>query len=269
VTSEGVHVGPDDAGANLASYPDLAGKIAVVTSGSGGLGSAACRALGLNGVKVAVNGRDRAAIESVVGELHGAGAEAMAAAADCTDAAALGRMRDHVYQQFGPVDVLVAFAGGGRPPQSVTEISEADWRADVDRNLTSTFLTIKAFLPAMVSRGGGSIITMSSAAARQLGGAPIAYAVAKAGVIALSQQVAHEVGRRGVRVNSLAPSTVMTKRMEQVIPVDRQHEMAAMHTLGRLGVPGDVAQATLFLASDASSWITGVSLDITGGQLVT
>jgi NADP-dependent 3-hydroxy acid dehydrogenase YdfG len=87
VTSEGVHVGPDDAGANLASYPDVAGKIAVVTSGSGGLGSAACRALGLNGVKVAVNGRDRAAIESVVGELHGAGAEAMAAAADCTDAA--------------------------------------------------------------------------------------------------------------------------------------------------------------------------------------
>jgi NAD(P)-dependent dehydrogenase (short-subunit alcohol dehydrogenase family) len=121
----------------------------------------------------------------------------------------------------------------------------------------------------MVSRGGGSIITMSSAAARQLGGAPIAYAVAKAGVIALSQQVAHEVGRRGVRVNCLAPSTVMTKRMGQVIPVDRQHEMAAMHTLGRLGVPGDVAQATLFLASDASSWITGVSLDITGGQLVT
>ena len=269
MTSEGIHLGPDDAGANLAAYPDLAGKVAVVTGGSGGLGSAACRALGLNGVKVAVNGRDRAAIESVVGELHGAGAEAIATAADCTGAAALGRVRDHVYQQFGPVDVLVAFAGGGRPPQPVTEISEADWRADVDRNLTSTFLTIKAFLPAMVSRGGGSIITMASAAARQLGGAPIAYAVAKAGVIALSQQIAHEVGRRGVRVNCLAPSTVMTKRMEQVIPVDRQHEMAAMHTLGRLGVPQDVAQATLFLASDASSWITGVTVDMTGGQLVT
>jgi NAD(P)-dependent dehydrogenase (short-subunit alcohol dehydrogenase family) len=121
----------------------------------------------------------------------------------------------------------------------------------------------------MVSRRGGSIITMASAAARQPGGAPIAYAVAKAGVIAPSQQVAQEVGRSGVRVNCLAPSTVMTKRIEQVIRVDRQHEMAAMHTLGRLGVSDDVAQATLFLTSDASSWITGVTLDITGGQLVT
>jgi 3-oxoacyl-[acyl-carrier protein] reductase len=103
-------------------YPDLAGKVAVVTGGSRGLGAAACRALAANGVKVAVNGRDTSAIDAVVREITDAGGEAMPAPADCTDATALTRMRTDVERQLGPVYALLAFAGGGRQPQPVAEV---------------------------------------------------------------------------------------------------------------------------------------------------
>ena len=241
-------------------YPDLAGKVAVVTGGSRGLGAAACRALAANGVKVAVNGRDRPAIETIVREITDAGGQAVAAAADCTDSSALERMRDRVEEQLGPVHVLAAFAGGGRPPQPVSEIGENEWRADIEGNLTATFLTVKTFLPAMTARRGGSIITMASVAARLPGGAPIAYAAAKA---------AKEVGPSHVRVNCLAPSTVLNERMRQAMPEEQQRQLAAMYPLGRLGAPDDVAHASLFFASEASSWITGVTLDIAGGQVMT
>jgi 3-oxoacyl-[acyl-carrier protein] reductase len=253
----------------MATYPDLAGKVAVVTGGSRGLGAATCRALAADHAKVAVNGRDRAAIDAVVAELRADGADAVPAAADCTDAAALEAMRVDVEQQLGPVDVLAAFAGGGRRPQPILDITEQEWKADVDRNLTATFLTVKTFLPGMIERNHGSIITMASAAARKPGGAPIAYAAAKAGIIVFSQQVADEVGPAGVRVNCLSPSTVLNEHMQQAIPAETQHQMAATYPLRRLGVPMDVAQAALFLASDASSWITGITLDIAGGQVMT
>jgi 3-oxoacyl-[acyl-carrier protein] reductase len=253
----------------MATYPDLAGKVVVVTGGSRGLGAATCRALAANKAKVAVNGRDQAAIDAVVAELRNVGADAMPATADCTDAAALEAMRVEVEQHLGPADVLAAFAGGGRQPQPVLDITEEEWKVDVDRNLTSTFLTVRTFLPGMIERNRGSIITVTSAAARKPGGAPIAYAAAKAGIIAFSQQVANEVGPAGVRVNCLSPSTVLNEHMELAIPAETQRQMAEMYPLRRLGVPTDVAQAALFLASDASSWITGITLDIAGGQVMT
>src|SRR5262249_49798966 len=120
----------------------------------------------------------------------------------------------------------------------------------------------------MMSRRSGSIITMASVAARLPGGAPIAYASAKAGIIILSKQIAEEAGPRQVRVNCLAPSTVLTETMRQAIPEPRRIQMSAMSPLGRLGIPEDVANASLFLASDASSWITGITLDIAGGQVM-
>ncbi len=250
------------------TYPDLAGKVALVTGGSGGLGRATCRALAHNGVSLAVNGRSEDAVGSLVEELLAAGTSAVPAVADCTDAAALDRMREAVEARLGPVDVLMTFAGGGRAAQPTAQIPEADWRADLDGNLTATFLTLRAFLPGMTARGHGSIVTMASSAARRPGGVPVAYAAAKAGVIALTQQVANEVAGAGVRVNCLAPATVMTGRIEQVMPLDRRRELAATYPLGRLGRPDDVAQAALFLASDASSWITGITLDVAGGQVI-
>ena len=114
----------------------------------------------------------------------------------------------------------------------------------------------------------GSIITMASAAARLPGAGPMAYSAAKAGVINFTQQLAREVAPRSVRVNCIAPSTVLNERMRAAIPPERQRELAAMHPIGRLGETRDVADAALFLASDASSWITGVVLDVAGGQVL-
>ena len=252
----------------MASYEDLAGKVAFVTGGSRGLGAATCCALAANGAKVAVNGRDTAAVDHVVGDLRAKGADATPVIADCTDRDALARARDHIEAALGPVDVLVAFAGGGRQPQPVADIDEHEWRADIDRNLTATFITVKIFLPGMIPRRRGAIITMASTAARLPGGAPIAYAAAKAGIVNLTQQVAKEVGPHGIRVNCLAPSTVVNERMQAAIPDQQRQQMATMYPLGRLGEPDDVAEAALFLASDASSWITGITLDIAGGQVM-
>jgi 3-oxoacyl-[acyl-carrier protein] reductase len=254
----------------LPVYPDLAGKVAVVTGGSGGIGAATCRLLAANGARVAVNGRDQARIEAVVDTIRAAGGQAVGVAADCTDRAAVERLRQQVEQAFGPAEVVAAFVGGGRArPGPVADVGEEDWHSTVDGSLTATFLTLKSFLPGMLERGRGAIVTMASSAARLPGlGAPAPYLAAKAGVIMLTRQVASEAGRHGVRVNCLAPHTVLTEQVQQVAPEEWRRRMTAAIPLGRLGTPEDVGLAALFLASDSASWLTGVTLDVAGGYVM-
>ena len=255
---------------NVPTYPDLAGKVAVVTGSSRGIGAATCRLLAANGVKVVVNGRDEAALQETVHKIRAAGSEATGVAGDAADLAALERLREATERTYGPVEVLGAFVGGGGPPPGPTaRITEAEWDAAIRGNLGVTFLTLKCFLPGMVERGRGAIVTMASTAARLPGvGAPTGYAVAKAGIVRLTQQLAKEVAGRGVRVNCVSPSTILTERLQAMIPEDRKAQMTAMHPLGRLGTPEDVACAVLFLMSESSSWITGVTLDVAGGQIM-
>ena len=248
------------------TYPDLIGKIAVVTGGSRGIGAAACRSLAANGAKVAVNGRDEAAIEAVVGGIRDDGGEAIEVAADVTGFAAIEDMRQQVERMLGPVEVLVVFAGGQGYPTPTGEISEEQWRSVVDTNLTATFLTVRSFLPGMIQRRRGSIVTMSSSAGRLPSEASAPYAASKAGIDMFSRHLAKEVGRHGVRVNCLAPAGVRTERMKRRMPEAVHRQAAARVPLGRMGMPEDVALATLFLASDSSSWITGVTLDVAGGK---
>src|SRR5215203_4809125 len=253
-------------------YPDLAGKVAVVTGGSGGIGAAtSCRLLAANGARVAVNGRDQARIQAVVDAIHAGGGEAIGVNGDCTDLAAIERMRQQVEQDLGPAEVLAAFVGGGRArPGPVAEVPEQDWRSTVDGSLTATFLTLKSFLPGMIERGRGAIVTMASSAARLPGlGAPAPYVAAKAGVVMLTRQVASEVGRHGIRVNCLAPHTILTEQIQRVAPPVWREKMAAAVPLGRLGTPEDVALAAVFLASDSAAWLTGVTLDVAGGYVMT
>jgi 3-oxoacyl-[acyl-carrier protein] reductase len=250
------------------TYPDLAGKVAVVSGGSRGIGAATCRLLAQNGAKVTVGGRDEAAINSVVQEIQDSGGEAIGAAADLTDFAAVERMRRRVEEELGPVEVLAAFAGGQGYPTPTEQMAEEQWRSVMDSDLTATFLTVRSFLPGMIERGGGSIVTMASSAARLPSQASAAYAAAKAGVVMFSRHVANEVGQHGVRVNCLAPSSVLTERMQRLMPEETQRQVASMHPLGRMGTPEDVALATLFLASESSSWITGVTLDVAGGRII-
>ncbi|TDD23718.1 SDR family NAD(P)-dependent oxidoreductase [Nonomuraea diastatica] len=245
-------------------YPDLEGKVALVTGGSGGIGSETARVLAGQGMRVVVNGRDPVAIENVVRSIGGT---AIGVAADTTDPAAVELMREEVERRLGPVDVLAVFAGGGTGrPRPIDQMSEDDWHATVHANLTSTFLVIRSFLPGMRRRGSGSIITMASLAARTPTPASVAYTAAKAGVIALTRQLAHELGPAGIRANAVAPSTIMTDRLEERMPQELQDRVLAEHPLGRLGTPLDVANVTAFLASGVSSWITGLTIDVAGGK---
>ncbi|WP_315834775.1 SDR family NAD(P)-dependent oxidoreductase [Bradyrhizobium prioriisuperbiae] len=250
-------------------YPDLKGKTAFVTGGSGGIGAETCRWLAASGVRLAVGGRDEAALSRVVDDLVQNGAQALAIPADCTDPAALDGARAAIEQRFGPVDILMAFAGGGTArPAAVHDTSETDWRSALDHNLTATFLTLKAFLPGMRERRSGAIVTMASTAGRAASAASSAYASAKAGVIMLTRHLAQEVGPLDIRVNCVSPSAILTERTARHMPAEQRAAIAALHPLNRLGTPADVAAAALFLDSDCASWITGATLDIAGGRLM-
>jgi 3-oxoacyl-[acyl-carrier protein] reductase len=253
----------------IPSYPDLAGKVVVVTGGSRGIGATTCRLLGRQGARVVVNGRDEAAIEAVVHEVCAAGGQAIGVGADCTDFGAVERMRETVELRLGPADVLAAFAGGFGAYTPAHLIAEEEWHSVLDSNLTATFLTVKSFLPGMIERRAGSIVTMASNAARVLDILTTAsYAAAKAGIVMFSRHVAKEVGQHGVRVNCVAPATVLSERVDRLMSEERQREVAALSPLGRMGTPEDVALATLFLASDSSAWLTGVTLDVAGGRIM-
>jgi len=253
----------------MPTYPDLAGKVAVVTGGSKGIGAATCRLLGKQGSAVVVSGRDQAAIESVVDDITRAGGRATGVIADCLDLEALTKLRERTESEFGPADILIAYAGGFSAYTPVQDMAEAEWRSVVDANLTTTFLAVRIFLPGMIERRRGSIVTMASNAARFLDILTTApYAASKAAVVMFTRHLAKEVGAHNVRANCIAPATVLSDRVRRLMSDSRMAEVAAMSPLGRLGVPDDVALATLFLVSDSSSWLTGVTLDVAGGRIM-
>lgn len=251
------------------TYPDLSGKVAVVTGGSKGIGAATCRALAANGVKVAVVARDQPSIDALVEDLRGRGAKAIGVSADMVSYAEIQRMRETVERDLGPVDILVPFAGGFGRHTPIWEIEEDEWHYVIESNLTSTFLTCKAFLPGMMERRAGAIVTMASNGGRFLD-IPLtaSYAAAKAGIVMFTRHVAKEVGPSGVRVNCVAPATVISERVNRILTPERIAEIAALSPLGRIGVPDDAALATLFLVSESASWLTGVTLDVAGGRIM-
>jgi 3-oxoacyl-[acyl-carrier protein] reductase len=251
------------------TFPDLAGKVAVVTGGSRGIGAATCIALGANGARVAVGGRDPAAIAEVVDEQRAAGGEAVGVQAVCSSPEAQERMRDEAERELGPADIVIAFAGGFTARTPLLESTLEDWRAVIESNLTATFITLKTFAAGMVERGGGSIVTMASNSARFLD-IPLtaSYASAKAGIVQLTRHAAKELGPAGVRVNCIAPGTTLTGRVERLMDDETRERVAALAPLGRLGTPEDSAWATLYLASDAAAYLTGVTIDISGGRIM-
>jgi 3-oxoacyl-[acyl-carrier protein] reductase len=252
----------------MPTYPDLAGKIAVVTGGSRGIGAATGQALAGDGACVATVGRDERAIGATVQDIEKAGGWAIGVRTDVTVEAEVDHLAQVVSERLGPVDIVATFAGGAGTPVPTAEETATHWREVIDSELTSTFLTISAFLPGMIERRRGAIVTMSSSAGRQASQSSAAYAAGKAGVIALTRHLANEVGRQGIRVNCLSPSTIVNDKLRAWVSEEDRAAMGATYPLGRLGQPDDVAQAALFLASDASSWITGATLDIAGGKVM-
>jgi NAD(P)-dependent dehydrogenase (short-subunit alcohol dehydrogenase family) len=248
---------------------DLSGKVAIVTGGAGGLGSAIARGLASQGASVAVTDLDQDAAADVAKSIDGEGGTAHGFALDVTDAEAVAAIVDRVGEQIGGIDILVASAGIGlRRP--ATEMTPSEWQKVIDINLTGCFFCDQAVGRAMISRGsGGSIINIGSVVGQvgiDTGNAN--YAASKGGMIGLTKTLAIEWAPYGVRVNVVAPThfrTPLVARAIEEVPGVEQRFLANI-PLGRLGEPTEVVGGIVYLASDESSMVTGHVLNIDGGH---
>jgi 3-oxoacyl-[acyl-carrier protein] reductase len=242
-------------------------RVALVTGASRGIGAAIARALGEEGARVAVNyHRSEAQALAVVAAIEAAGSKAIALQADVSDAAAVRGLVERTVAAFGPIDILVNNAGI-LTASPLDQMSDDVWDEMLATNLRSVFLCARAVLPAMLARGRGKIINISS----QLGqkGMPnhAHYAAAKAGIIGFTRALAREVGPRGVQVNAIAPGPIETDLMGPITDEFRR-EKSAIFALRRLGLPEEVAPTAVFLASDESSYYAGQTLCPNGGDIM-
>src|ERR1700722_6640694 len=201
----------------------LHGQVALVTGSSRGIGAAVAAELAHQGATVAVHGRDQAAVNEVAVMINGRGDQAIAVTGDLREFSQVEEIRRQVEAGAGPVDILVANAGGSlTPPGPLEETPEAGWRASLDGNLLTTFLTLKTFLPGMKERRRGCVITIGSAAGRRADPrSPMPYAAAKAGIALLPQRAAAQAGPFGIRVNCIAPETILTEKNRERLPAGR------------------------------------------------
>jgi NAD(P)-dependent dehydrogenase (short-subunit alcohol dehydrogenase family) len=249
----------------LAAAVGLRDRIAVVTGAGGGIGSAIARTLGEAGARVAC--LDLAAPDTTAAAIVEAGGQAMALACDVTDEAATLGVAREVGGAWGAAHILVNGASNDDPSGTVLEIGLADWNRLFAVQVTGAYLMSRAILPLMIAGGGGSIIHIAS----QLGHVGAAgrpgYCAAKGALLQLARAMALDHAAQNIRVNSLSPGAVETRRMilrHGDIDTARAYN-APKHALGRIGQPVEIARAALFLASEASSFMTGADLLVDGG----
>jgi 3-oxoacyl-[acyl-carrier protein] reductase len=256
---------------------DLENKVAVITGPAKGMGAAITRAFGAEGCRLALVGRDVAAIEPIAEEMRAAGRAVVIVATDLTDAGACERMAAEVLAAFGQIDILVNVAGGSGPMgKTGWETSPEDFDEIVTLNMNGCFHTMRAVVPAMIARKSGKIVNVGGTFGMRGRAGRMAYSASKWGLRGITKSFALEVGEHNINVNCVAPGMVDGPRFrEKVCPTMAKRlgisveEAAQRHALDyalkRISTDDDIANACLFLASDVSRQITGVDLPVDGG----
>jgi 3-oxoacyl-[acyl-carrier protein] reductase len=238
----------------------LSGQTALVTGASGGIGGAIARALHNQGASVAVTGTRIAALAALAAELG----DTPPIPADLSDPAAADRLIRDAEAALGRIDILVNNAGITRDALAL-RMTDGDWQAVLDVDLTAAFRLSRASLRGMIRRRYGRIIAVTSVVAVTGNAGQVNYAAAKAGMIGMAKSLAAEVAGRGITVNCVAPGLVATAMTERLSPEQRDRLTAAI-PLGRLGRPDEVAAAVAFLASREAAYLTGHTLHVNGGM---
>jgi NAD(P)-dependent dehydrogenase (short-subunit alcohol dehydrogenase family) len=250
----------------------LEGKVALVTGSAQGMGLAIATALAAEGAKVAICDLDEGPISRAVDKLRQQGLEAAGHRMDVTSREQVRQAVQAIRGEWGALHVLVNNAGGGlNTPHRLEEVEERHWDLVLDVNLKGAFLCCQAVIPGMVEQGGGVIVNISALAGHWRASlAGVQYTAAKAGVEGLTRQLAYDWGPQGIRVNAVAPTVTITGERIQKLwegkEQEEQQRMIQQIPLRRLSRPEEIAAAVIYLASDESSYITGITLDVCGGR---
>jgi 3-oxoacyl-[acyl-carrier protein] reductase len=240
-------------------------KVAIVTGAAQGIGEAYAKALGSAGAAVAVADLNLEQAERVAKEIEASGGRAAAVKVDVSDEKSTREMAAAVTERFGGIDFLVNNAAiyGAMKTESLLTVDWGYYQRFLDVNMNGALLCSRACFDAMVRRGGGAIVNQSSTAAWMSGGY---YSIAKAALNSMTLCLAAELGAQGIRVNAIAPGPIDTEATRTVVPAAYIAPLVASLALKRLGQPGDLVGACLFLLSDEASWLTGQVVAVDGGQ---
>ena len=241
----------------------LAGRTAVVTGGTRGIGLAIARALAEDGASVVVSGRDAGRLESAVKELESLGAPALGVAADQSKREDCDRLVDAAKERFGRIDVLVNNAGITRD-QLLVRMKDDDWDQVLDTNLRGVFLMTRAVVKSMMRQKSGRIINIASTAGAMGNPGQVNYSAAKAGVIGLTKAAARELAHWNILVNAVAPGLIETD-MAAAIPAEAREALLQQVPLKRAGSAREVAEVVRFLAGDGAAYVTGQTIHVNGG----
>lgn len=248
----------------------LLNKVAIVAGASSGIGYASAKLFAAEGAKVVVAARRDAELQALVAEIVEADGEAIALAGDVKDEAYAKALVELATSRFGGLDVAFNNVGTLGAMGPTPDVSLADWTDTVETNLTSAFLAAKHQVPAMIERGGGSLIFTSTFVGYTVAFPGVAaYAASKSGLIGLAQALAVEFGQQGIRANTLLPGgtdTAMYREMNDT--KEAQDFIVSLYPMRRLATAEEIAQSALYLASDASSFTTGSAMLVDGGVSV-